>query len=707
MLGRNKEFKIYINNNLFYIINKKKTIFQICLEFNQNIPIYCYHDKLSIAGNCRMCLVEIGNSIKPVVSCSKLVDFSVKQILLNSVLVRNIREGISQFLLYNHPLDCPICDQGGECDLQDQSMIYGTDHGRYFNNKRSVKEYYYGYFIKGVMTRCIHCTRCIRFLNEVAFKNHLGTVGRGNSTEVSMYLQENLYSFLSGNLIDLCPVGALTSKLFSYSYRNWELKSYYTYDIMDIYESNIRMDLNEFDICRILPVYNYSLNEEWISDRIRFSYDSYNKFKLQNPLLRDFNTNKLIKVSWNYLLVYLSNLFNKIQSKELYLKFNFFMGNILDLNTLIWVRNFFLLTNIKNQIYLNYEYNYFNNLNTSFREYFSLNIKLDFLKSICYGIFLNVNFDLESPVIFNKIRVKLNKKKFFGLIGNFFESFNNFGNHIGNTFLSYLLFSFGKHLCSVFLKLNHNKMVNIFVSKYIYNNISFISLVFVKKFLSNFYASNKILFHFLSVGLSDFSRDDLSIRNYFCYDVQEVQSFCVLKKRTFNINYIINANNKVSGMSKENFNIFQSNQLGLKQDYFLYDLYLPNLFSYEILFYYLNWEGDLKFINNINTNSNSLFRKESFKIIKFVYEIYLYHFFEKKRAVSFILNVKKMSSLFFNFFKKKVQIYFVSNKLNYLMLSSKILNFKINNLYLNVLVINRILYFSSLNKFNNLLINYK
>ena len=710
-------FQFYINNNLFYIVNKKKTLFQVCSELNQNIPIYCYHDKLSIVGNCRMCLIENIGSIKPIISCSKLIDSSVKQIILNSILVKKIREGISQFLLYNHPLDCPICDQGGECDLQDQSMIYGTDSGRYFNNKRTIKEYYYGYFIKGVMTRCIHCTRCIRFLNEVTLQSYFGTIGRGSVTEISNYLHENMDNILSGNLIDLCPVGALTSKLFSYTYRPWELKSFYTYDIMDSFMNRIRIDLNEFNICRILPVYNFKENEEWISNKIRFGYDSFNKYNLYFPLMKDSLTNNLIKVSWKYILIYLINFFRKIFKINLKTKFNLFLGNSLDLRSLFWIKSLIFLTNKKNQFYLINEYksNNLDNINLYFKTDFHKKFNSNTIKKVKYGLFININFDLESPVFFYKLILKKNTNVLtkFGLIGSFFKKFQYYGKHLGNNLLNYFLFIFGKHFYNSYFNNSIDSNFNIFTSIYYKNNLEFFSLIFLKKFL-NFFFCKSINIYNLSLGIGDSNITEIYLPNIINFENKKIQNIdlnhFLIEKNNLNLNYCINVNNKIFNCLKNDFNILQTNQIGLSYEYLnIFDLYFPNLNIYNDSSEYLNMKGNLIYFNILNTQFNSNLQKKNFKILKFFYEIYLHVFCSKKLEKNSLFFYKKdlLIDLIFKLIKKKI----LSNNLNLFKLkfyninNFKINNFKFNNLYLNKYITNKFLYLSNLNKLNNLIVN--
>jgi NADH dehydrogenase (ubiquinone) Fe-S protein 1 len=227
-----------IINGVEVLVDKNSTVLQACESIGIEIPRFCFHERLSVAGNCRMCLVEIEKSPKPQASCALPVMNNMK-IFTDTPLVKKAREAVLEFLLINHPLDCPICDQGGECDLQDQAMIYGSDSSRFYEYKRGVENKNIGPLVKMIMTRCIHCTRCVRFMSEVAGLGDFGTTGRGNSTEIGTYIEKNLNSELSGNIVDLCPVGALTSKPYAFKARPWELTSFDTLDISDGLGCNI------------------------------------------------------------------------------------------------------------------------------------------------------------------------------------------------------------------------------------------------------------------------------------------------------------------------------------------------------------------------------------------------------------------------------------------------------------------------------------
>ena len=275
---------------------KGMTVLQACELADVEIPRFCYHEKLSIAGNCRMCLVEMEKSRKPIASCAMPATEGMK-IKTNTEFVEKARKGVMEFLLANHPLDCPVCDQGGECDLQDQSLYYGVDKSRFSENKRAVRDKYMGPLIKTQMTRCIHCTRCVRFATEVAGVPEIGVIGRGEDMEITTYLEKAMSSELSANVIDLCPVGALTSKPYAFEARPWELKKTESIDVMDAVGSNIRVDTYGWEVKRILPRLNNEINEEWISDKSRYSCDGLLKQRLDVPYIK--KNNKLIKSSWD------------------------------------------------------------------------------------------------------------------------------------------------------------------------------------------------------------------------------------------------------------------------------------------------------------------------------------------------------------------------------------------------------------------------
>ncbi len=273
------------------------TVLQVAELAGEEIPRFCYHERLSIAGNCRMCLVEVKpGPPKPQASCA-LPAADKQEIFTNSPMVKKAREGVLEFLLINHPLDCPICDQGGECDLQDETIGYGRDGSRYSENKRAVEEKYLGPLIKTAMTRCIQCTRCVRFTTEIAGVSEMGMISRGEDAEITSYLEHALTSELSGNLADICPVGALTHKPWAFNYRPWELTKTESVDVMDAVGSAIRVDARGPEVMRILPRVNEEINEEWISDKTRYVPDGLMRQRLDRPYVRDLG-GRLAAASW-------------------------------------------------------------------------------------------------------------------------------------------------------------------------------------------------------------------------------------------------------------------------------------------------------------------------------------------------------------------------------------------------------------------------
>lgn len=280
-------------------VERGTSILQAAEQMGIEIPRFCYHDKLSVPANCRMCLVEVeGGPPKPVASCAMACGEGMV-VKTDSPMVQKARKGVMEMLLINHPLDCPICDQGGECDLQDQAMGYGFDRSRFYENKRAVTDKELGPLIKTSMNRCINCTRCVRFAEEIAGTPVLGQLNRGEDAEISTFIDELVKTELSGNLVDVCPVGALTSKPYAFKARPWELKKVETVDVMDAVGSNIRADVKGREVMRVLPRLNEDINEEWISDRTRYAYDGLNNQRLDRPYVRDAQSGKLKEASWD------------------------------------------------------------------------------------------------------------------------------------------------------------------------------------------------------------------------------------------------------------------------------------------------------------------------------------------------------------------------------------------------------------------------
>jgi NADH dehydrogenase (ubiquinone) Fe-S protein 1 len=314
-------------------VDRSLTILQACEQAGVHVPRFCYHERLSIAGNCRMCLVEVEKAPKPMASCAMPVMPEMK-IFTNSPLTKKAREGVMEFLLINHPLDCPICDQGGECELQDQAMAFGSDRSRYFFDKRTVEDKNLGPLVKTIMTRCIHCTRCVRFATEVAGVPALGTVGRGRDTEIGTYISRMFDSEVSGNVIDLCPVGALTSKPYAFTARNWELKSVESIDVHDAVGSNIVINTRGTEVMRVLPRLNEEVNEEWISDKTRFAYDGLKRQRLTVPMVKQDGV--LQPTTWEHALTYVAGRIGGVKGSEI----QAFAGNLADAEAMVSLKDF-------------------------------------------------------------------------------------------------------------------------------------------------------------------------------------------------------------------------------------------------------------------------------------------------------------------------------------------------------------------------------
>ena len=321
-------------NEIDIEVEEGLTVLQACEKAGVEIPRFCYHEKLSIAGNCRMCLVEMEKSPKPVASCA-MPAANGMNIKTNTAFVEKARKGVMEFLLANHPLDCPVCDQGGECDLQDQSMFYGVDKSRFKENKRSVPEKNMGPLIKTQMTRCIHCTRCVRFATEIAGVPEIGAIGRGEDMQITTYLEQSMQSELSANVVDLCPVGALTSKPYVFEARPWELKKTESIDVMDAIGSNIRVHTYDWEVKRILPIINEDINEEWISDKTRYACDGLLHQRLDTPFIK-YNR-KFEKASWDEVYKIIKSKLDNV-SKE---KVCGFVGDLTNMETSYIFKEFF------------------------------------------------------------------------------------------------------------------------------------------------------------------------------------------------------------------------------------------------------------------------------------------------------------------------------------------------------------------------------
>ena len=386
-MSEDQNINIKINQKEIQV-DKNLTVMQACEIAGEEIPRFCYHDKLSIAGNCRMCLVEIEKAPKLVSSCTMpLMDGM--SIITNSKKVEAGRKGVMEFLLINHPLDCPICDQGGECDLQDQAMYYGFDKSRFKENKRAVDNKNMGPLVNTIMTRCIHCTRCVRFATEVAGVSELGMLGRGENAEITTYLEQSITSELSGNVIDLCPVGALTSKPYQFKARPWELKRTDSIDIFDSVGSNIRIDSRAQEILRVTPRANEYINEEWITDKVRFNYDGYYQQRIDSPYIK--KNNKLEPTSWADVLKTLKSKLKKSNPLAL-------IGDQVDLETGYSIKKFMSNYGKDNVECRTDDQAILSNLDS-----YRFNTPISEIEEADLIILIGTNTKLEAPIINHKI----------------------------------------------------------------------------------------------------------------------------------------------------------------------------------------------------------------------------------------------------------------------------------------------------------------
>ncbi len=388
-------------NDIEVEVEEGLTVLQACEKAGVEIPRFCYHEKLSIAGNCRMCLVEMEKSPKPIASCAMPAAEGMV-IKTNTPKIEKSRKGVMEFLLANHPLDCPVCDQGGECDLQDQSMFYGIDKSRFKENKRAVPDKNMGPLIKTQMTRCIHCTRCIRFATEIAGVPELGAIGRGEDMQITTYLEKSIQSELSGNVIDLCPVGALTSKPYVFEARPWELKKTETIDVMDAVGSNIRVDTYDWEVKRVLPVINEDINEEWISDKTRYACDGLLNQRLDTPYIK-YN-NKYEKASWDEVFKIIKS---KIQNTDKD-KIAGFVGDLINMEA-SYIFKEFLERTIDTKNYESRSSDMF--IDSSKRENYLFNSTINGIEESDFILLIGTNPRFEATMLNARIRKAYLKNK--------------------------------------------------------------------------------------------------------------------------------------------------------------------------------------------------------------------------------------------------------------------------------------------------------
>ncbi len=571
--------KIIVNNKEVEI-EEGMTVLQACELAGAEIPRFCYHERLSIVGNCRMCLVEMEKSPKPIASCAMPATDGMK-IKTNTPLVERARKGVMEFLLANHPLDCPVCDQGGECDLQDQSLFYGLDSSRYTENKRQVKEKYMGPLIKTEMTRCIHCTRCVRFASEIAGIPELGAIGRGEDTEITTYLEKSMESELSANVIDLCPVGALTSKPYAFEARSWELKKTETIDVMDAVGSNIRVDTYGWEVKRILPRVNEDINEEWISDKTRYACDGLLKQRLDTPYIRE--NGRLQKSSWNKALRLLISKLKSFNSDEV----GGLVGDLADLEMIYSFKSFFeKCIGSKNfecrqdRIYINP----FERMNYIF------NSTINGIEDSDFILLVGTNPRLEATILNARIRKAYIKKRLkIYSIGDPGDLTYPYINLASNTSLIRAI-AYGTHEISEKIKKSNKPMIIIGESalygetgKYIFETLKY----FLSK--NNFIKEDWNALNILTQQASRVGAIDLGV-----HSINETENFSFFNKLDndeFRFLYLLGADN-ICFDKKDKFIVYQGSHGDKGAE--IADIILPGAAYTEKNGLFVNLEGKLQ-----------------------------------------------------------------------------------------------------------------
>lgn len=596
---------------------KEYLIYQYCYKKGIELPCFCYNENLEIAGNCRICLVEVSTSPKLLLSCATKVDKNMI-IKTKSRRVQRVRKSIVEFLLINHPLDCPICDQGGECDLQNITQSYGLDRGRFYEfSKRSVLDKESGFFIKTIMTRCIHCTRCVRFFKEVENLSGFGIMGRGEETEI-VTKKENLLSILSGNVVDMCPVGALTSKVYTFTARPWELNKYENIDILDSMCSSINLDLRNNKILRILPVSDSFLNNDWITNITRYFFDGLVVQRLLKPFLILKNT--YLDLSW---LVLTKILIRKVISTvSNNYGIGFFLSDFFDLGSLIALKNLslkfgYLNINVIKNYYVNNDFNFF---------YF-FNSKLLTLNDYFYYFFISINLRLKMPLLNSKLRLLL-KRKEVKLFSIGFVSFD----------ISFFMLNLGNNLKNL-LKVLENKSSlnkNIVYSSFFVNQ--FFSFVNKFKNLALIIGDNFFLFKNTYKLLQNFiSFFYINVSNVYCLFTDTIalhyNELNLKSKKNLDLKFFFNfysLSNSLFIRQKKSFSVLQTSNFSssIKNN----NLILPVSSFFEYDGNFLNFEGRLRkklkaySYSHAVLKSNNDILKYFNLIVKKVYTQFLFNF---------------------------------------------------------------------------------
>ena len=590
--------KITVNNKEIEFENGM-TVLQACELAGAEIPRFCYHERLSIAGNCRMCLVEMEKSSKPIASCAMPATEGMK-IKTNTEKVEKARKGVMEFLLANHPLDCPVCDQGGECDLQDQSLYYGFDKSRFKENKRKVKDKYMGPLIKTIMTRCIHCTRCVRFATEVAGVTEIGAIGRGENMEITTFLEKSMESELSANVIDLCPVGALTSKPYAFEARPWELKKTETIDVMDAVGSNIRVDTYGWEVKRVLPRLNEEINEEWISDKTRYACDGLLKQRIDKPFKRE--NGKLIECSWDEALNIVGSKIKETDKNQI----GFHAGDMLSMETINSLKEFAKKLSIPN-----YEFRekpFYLNSDNKMNYIFNSSIK-GIEESDCI-VLIGTNPRHEATMLNARIRKAFVAKKIpiisFGDPGDLTYDYTNAGNSTED--IKKLL---NKENETSKILLNSKKPIVIIGESALELESAKFILQGIKKFLkeNNFINDNWNAFNVLLQNASSVGAIDL---DFFEKD-NSFNFFNKLKNNEFKLLYFIGSDN-LDFIKSNEFIIYQGSHGDRMAQ--IADVILPSPAYTEQNGLFINLEGRLQKSNKSTYPPGS--SKEDWKIFNLI-----------------------------------------------------------------------------------------
>jgi NADH-quinone oxidoreductase subunit G len=566
-------------NEIDVEVEEGLTVLQACEKAGVEIPRFCYHEKLSIAGNCRMCLVEMEKSPKPIASCAMPATEGMN-IKTNTEFVEKARKGVMEFLLANHPLDCPVCDQGGECDLQDQSMFYGVDKSRYKENKRDVSEKNMGPLIKTQMTRCIHCTRCVRFATEVAGVPEIGAIGRGEDMQITTYLEQSMQSELSANVVDLCPVGALTSKPYVFEARPWELKKTESIDVMDAIGSNIRVDTYGWEVKRILPRINEDINEEWISDKTRYACDGLLNQRLDTPYIK-YN-GKFEKASWNEVFNIIKSKF-KNTDKE---KICGITGDLANMETLYLFKEFFNKTLGSYNVESRNDYIY---LNPEKRENYLFNSKINGIEEADFIFLIGSNPRYEATILNARIRKAYlqNKTKIISLndVGNLTYPYDFLDGDIENI----KKITENNHEVSDLIK-NAKKPLIIFGQSILKNKSAKYVFESIKSFLKD---NNKISNEWNSLNTISNNASTVGSLDLGLYKTEDGSNKILkdLEDNKFEIVYLLGVDN-LKFEKKNEFIIYQGTHGDKGAE--MADIILPGAAYTEQNGYFTNLEGKLQ-----------------------------------------------------------------------------------------------------------------